>query len=129
MTTLDEMNYYIDTLFDGSEIRTYRVCEQDDSYYIETEFYSDLGEDVIDTIWFDNLTPESFVEGLEDFKENIRERREELLELYISERPRGTEQFSAMQLVNDNEEIIKFWHDSIDQAVERYRRKTMPESK
>lgn len=121
--TLDKMNDFIDTLFDGSEIRTYGVHEQNDSYYIETEFYSDLGEDVNDTIWFDNLTPKSLIKGLEDFKENIREQREELLELYISERPRGTEQFSVMQLVNDNEEIINFWHDTIDQAIERYRQK------
>ena len=41
---------------------SYNIGKQDEQYYIEYEFYSDLGEDVVETIWFDGTNEDFIIE-------------------------------------------------------------------
>ena len=94
------------------------IQKQDNQYYVELEHWSPLGEDVIDVIWFKEKTVESFLEALEEYKENIQERYMEDAELYIAERPRGTEEFSAKELIEDAEDKIKEFEEYYSKALQ-----------
>ena len=45
--------------------------QQDDKYYIETEYYSRLGEDVVGTVWFDEKSAESLTDALKKTPDDI----------------------------------------------------------
>ena len=45
--------------------------QQDDKYYIETEYYSRLGEDVVGTVWFDEKSAESLTDALKKTLDDI----------------------------------------------------------
>lgn len=47
-----ELNNKVVDILEGRDI-SYTIYEQDGKYYVETEFLSDLGEDVVDDIWLD----------------------------------------------------------------------------
>ena len=96
----------------------YSIQKQDDQYYVELEHWSPLGEDVIDVIWFDEKTVDSFLNGLEEYKENIRDRYMEDAELFIAEKPRGTEGFSAKELIEDAEDKIKEFEEYYSKALQ-----------
>lgn len=58
-------------ILDKHNIRNYEsVYEQDGEYYVELEWQSDAGEDVIGTIWFDGTT-KGFVEGVREAYESF----------------------------------------------------------
>ena len=89
----------------------FNIQKQDNLYYVELEHFSPLGEDVIDVIWLADLSADSFIDGLEKYKTYIEERYEEDAELYIRERPNGTENFSARQLIQDVQDKTEQFED------------------
>ena len=93
---------------------------QDDKYYIETEYFSKLGEDVIGTVWFDKRNAESLSEALKKSMDDIRDKYDEYLELYVRERSRGTENFRVRQLVDDADWKVKFWIRFVRTVLEWY---------
>ena len=95
---------------------------QDDQYYIELEHYSPLGEDVIDCIWFKEEKAESFLEGRKAYQEDAREKYLEDAELYIKERPKGTEGFSVRELIDDADGKTKQLDDFVEEAQNLYNR-------
>lgn len=99
-----------------------KVQKQDGRFYVELEHWSPLGEDVIDCIWFEEKTIESYLKALKEYQENIRQRYEEDAELYISERPRGTEHFSAKELVYDIDHKVEEFNDYVEQAEKLYKK-------
>ena len=96
------------------------IVKQDGRYYAELEHYSPLGEDVIDVIWFDEQTVESFIEGLEECRNNTDEKYQEDAELYIKERPRGTENFSIRELIDDADAKVEQFNDFVDETKKLY---------
>ena len=100
---------------------------QDDMYYIETEYCSNLGEDVVGTVWFVEKSAESLVKALNKTLDDIYDRYDEDLELYIKERPRGTELFSVRQLIEDAVWKGNFWQKFVQNVAEWYR-KTVSDS-
>lgn len=98
------------------------LYQQDDRHYIETEYCSNLGEDVVGTVWFDEKSAESLIEALNKTLEDIYDRYDEDLELYIKERPRGTKLFSLRQLVEDAIWKVNFWQKFVQDVTEWYRK-------
>ncbi len=94
--------------------------QQDDKYYIETEYYSRLGEDVVGTVWFDEKSAESLTDALKKTLDDIYDMYNKDLELYVKERPRGTENYSVRQLVEDADWKVKFWHRFVNDVIEWY---------
>ncbi len=98
------------------------LYEQNGMYYIETEYRSELGEDVIGTVWFEEKSAESLVDALNRTLEDIYDRYDEDLELYIKERPRGTELFSVRQLEEDAVWKVNFWQKFVQDVTEWHRK-------
>ena len=96
------------------------LYQQDGRYYIETEYCSNLGEDVVGVIWFDEKNEESLISALNKSLEDIYDRYDEDLELYIRERPRGTEHFTIRQLVEDEIWKVNFWRKFVRAVTEWY---------
>ena len=109
----------IEYINDCTDVRVV-LYQQDSMYYIETEYCSNLGEDVVGTVWFDEKSAESLVDALNKTLEDIYDRYDEDLELYIRERPRGTEHFSARQLVEDAVWKVNFWQKFVQDVTEWY---------
>ncbi len=109
----------IEYINDCTDVRVV-LYQQDSMYYIETEYCSNLGEDVVGTVWFDEKSAESLVDALNKTLEDIYDRYDEDLELYIRERPRGTEHFSARQLVEDAVWKVNFWKKFVQDVTEWY---------
>ena len=57
-------------ILDKHDIRNYDVYEGVGKYYVELEWYSDAGEDVSETIWFDGTT-KGFVKGVQEVYESF----------------------------------------------------------
>jgi len=115
---LDRLIEYIKDCTDVKAV----LYQQEGMYYIETEYCSDLGEDVVGTVWFGEKNAESLVEALNRTLEDIYDRYDEDLELYIKERPRGTELFSVRQLVEDAVWKVNFWQKFVQNVTEWYRK-------
>lgn len=115
---LDRLIEYINDCTDVKAV----LYQQEGMYYIETEYCSDLGEDVIGKVWFDEKSAESLVDALNRTLEDIYDRYDEDLELYIKERPRGTELFSVRQLVEDAVWKVNFWQKFVQDVTEWYRK-------
>lgn len=113
---LDSLIEYINDCTDVKAV----LYQQDDKYYIETEYFSKLGEDVIGTIWFDELNSESLSEALKKSLDDIYAKYDEDLELYVRERPRGTENLRIRQLVDDADWKVKFWIRFVRTVLEWY---------
>lgn len=111
----------IEYINDCTEVKVV-LYQQDGRYYIETEYCSNLGEDVVGTVWFDEKSAESLVEALNRTLEDIYDRYDEDLELYIKEHPRGTELFSVRQLVEDAIWKVNFWQKFVRDVTEWYRK-------
>lgn len=109
----------IEYINDCTDVRVV-LYQQDSMHYIETEYYSNLGEDVVGTVWFDEKSAESLVDALNKTLEDIYDRYDEDLELYIRERLRGTEHFSARQLVEDAVWKVNFWQKFVQDVTEWY---------
>lgn len=61
----------VQKILDKHDIGNYeKVYEQDGKYYVELEWESDAGEDVIETIWFDGTT-KGFAEGVREAYESF----------------------------------------------------------
>ncbi len=115
---LDRLIEYINDCTDVKAV----LYQQEGMYYIETEYCSDLGEDVVGTVWFGEKSAESLVEALNRTLEDIYDWYDEDLELYIKERPRGTELFSVRQLVEDSVWKVNFWQKFVQDVTEWYRK-------
>ena len=115
---LDRLIEYINDCTDVKAV----LYQQEGMYYIETEYCSDLGEDVVGTVWFGEKSAKSLVEALNRTLEDIYDRYDEDLELYIKERPRGTELFSVRQLVEDAVWKVNFWQKFVQDVTEWYRK-------
>ena len=115
---LDKLIEYINDCTDVKAV----LYQQEGMYYIETEYCSDLGEDVVGTVWFGEKSAESLVEALNRTLEDIYDWYDEDLELYIKERPRGTELFSVRQLVEDAVWKVNFWQKFVQDVTEWYRK-------
>ena len=115
---LDRLLEYIN---DCTDVRAV-LYQQDGRYFIETEYCSNLGEDVVGIVWFDEKREKSLVNALNKTLEDIYERYDEDLELYIRERPRGTEHFSVRQLVEDEIWKVNFWQEFVQQVTEWYQK-------
>lgn len=111
----------IEYINDCTDVRAV-LYQQDGRYYIETEYYSNLGEDVVGVIWFDENNEESLISVLNKTLEDIYDRYDEDLELYIRERPRGTEHFSIRQLVEDEIWKVNFWRKFVRDVTDWYRK-------
>ncbi|MBQ6342577.1 MAG: hypothetical protein IJI41_05595 [Anaerolineaceae bacterium] len=109
----------IEYINDCTDVRAV-LYQQNGRYYIETEYFSDLGEDVVGTVWFDEKKAESLIDALNKTLEDIYDRYDEDLELYIRERPRGTEHFSVRQLVEDEIWKVNFWRKFVSDVTEWY---------
>ena len=101
---------------------TISQTHQHDMYYAELEHSSPLGEDVIDCFYFTGYSVDSFMMALEDYFENAKERYDDDAELYIRERPRGTEHFTARELVDDADDKYAELEDYVSKARELYER-------
>ena len=115
---LDRLLEYIN---DCTDVRAV-LYQQDGRYFIETEYCSNLGEDVVGIVWFDEKREKSLENALNKTLEDIYERYDEDLELYIRERPRGTEHFSVRQLVEDEIWKVNFWQEFVQQVTEWYQK-------
>ncbi len=62
----------------------------------------------------------SLIEALKKSLDDIYDRYEEDLELYVKERPRGAENFTVRQLVDDADWKVKFWHGFVRDVLEWY---------
>ena len=82
--------------------------------YIEFEYFSELGEDCIVTLWLKNKSVDAFFEAITNLCEDYPDKCEEELELYVKERPRGTESFSVRELVDDSDWKVKFWNNFVN---------------
>ena len=111
----------IEYINDCTDVRAV-LYQQNGRYYIETEYFSDLGEDVVGTVWFDEKKTESLIDALNKTLENIYDRYDEELELYIKGRPRGTEHFSVRQLVEDEIWKVNFWRKFVSDVTDWYRK-------
>lgn len=109
----------IEYINDCTDVRAV-LYQQNGRYYIETEYFSDLGEDVVGTVWFDEKKAESLIDALNKTLEDIYDRYDEDLELYIRERPSGTEHFSVRQLVEDEIWKVNFWHKFVRDVTDWY---------
>lgn len=75
-------------------------------FYVEVEFWSDLGEDIVETIWFSELTEESFIEGLEKCANFFDV--DEHAELWVHSRGKnGCSDCSIIELVEDAQMVKK----------------------
>lgn len=111
----------IEYINDSTDVKVV-LYQQDGRYYLETEYCSNLGEDVVGTVWFDEKRAESLVEALNRTLEDIYDKYDEDLELYIKELPRGTELFSLRQLVEDAIWKVNFWQKFVQDVTEWYRK-------
>ena len=103
--TLDDILEYVN---EHTDVHM-KLYTEDTQPYIECEFSSQLGEDCIVTICLENESVGSFFEALDNHCRDYAGICEEELEFYIRERPRGTENFSVRELVDDADWKVDFW--------------------
>ena len=103
----------LDYINDNTAVRI-RLFSEHTSPYVETEYYSDLGEDVVETIFVSEETGDALLKALQESTFDYSELCDETMELYIKNRPRGTEDFTARQLVADADWKIAFWNNFVN---------------
>lgn len=78
------------------------ITKQDKAYWVELEFFSPCGEDVIETIWFDG-TDSGFIEAICDRAENFDV--DDHVMLWASDRGKNGVPESIEELVKDAKSI------------------------
>lgn len=89
-------------ILEENDITVSERYEQNGKYYRELEFYSDAGEDVVNTIWYDG-TNDGFIEAFRQLADNFD--ADEHAEMWID--GRGTKGIpdSVRVLIDDAENI------------------------
>ena len=103
----------IEYINDSTEVNCTLYESSDSEHYVEMEYYSNLGEDVLICFYFDSPTVDDFLKELNNINEQYKERCEEDLELYVAERPSGSENFSVRELLNDADWKAKFFNNFV----------------
>ena len=82
----DKRELIVDFINDETEMRCYQPAPnggQSNEWYAEIEYYSPLGEDVVECIFFDG-TAKSFVDGIAELNGRYREHCEDDLKRNIN---------------------------------------------
>lgn len=100
------------------------VEEQGNEYCVEIENHSPVGEDLVDTIWFDG-TDEGFVKGVRELADNYDP--DEHAELYVGMRGEGGVPRSIRTLIDDADAIGEMYEKLADALEEPQRVITVEE--
>lgn len=90
------------SILEENDISIYDRGEQDGEYYREIEFYSDAGEDVFETIWYDG-TDSGFIESFKRLANDFDV--DEHAEMWIENRGNNGAPDSIKLLIDDAEGI------------------------
>lgn len=89
-------------IFEENDITVHDREQQNGEFYREIEFYSNAGEDVIETIWYDG-TDEGFIKAFRQLADDFD--ADEHAEMWIDGRGKSGVPDSVRELIDDAEEI------------------------
>ena len=89
-------------IFEENDITVHDREQQNGEFYREIEFYSNAGEDVIETVWYDG-TDEGFIKAFRQLADDFD--ADEHAEMWIDGRGKRGVPDSVRELINDAEEI------------------------
>jgi len=115
MEEIQKVEMIADFINDETEMRCYQPAPnggQNNEWYAEIEYYSPLGEDVVECVFFDG-TAKSFIDDLVSLNEHYRERCEEDAKLNINTH-------TLRDLVDDADKKIKMFNEFTTSVVKHY---------
>lgn len=89
-------------IFEENDITVHDREQQNGEFYREIEFYSNAGEDVIETVWYDG-TDEGFIRAFRQLADDFD--ADEHAEMWIDGRGERGVSDSVRELIDDAEEI------------------------